>query len=102
MNSGEYVNFSCKRTNLIHSSSVDSLFVNEKPSTNYLLLNLVNEFGKYYFDVRIFFRIVSNDSVLNGLHSCITNVLVICIESEFNVFFNCCIDLVEHVVIEFS
>ena len=100
--SGKNADLACERTNLIHSSAVYTFFVNKEPTTNDLLLNFVDEFGKNCGKIRIFFGELFKDVVLNGLHLCVTNGFVIRIESFHNCFFAIVEDLIEHIVIKLA
>ena len=100
--SGKNGNLACERTDLIHSSAVYTLFVNKEPTTDNLFLNLIDKFGKNNGEIRIFFGELFEDVVLNGLHLCVTNGLVIRVKSFHNGFFTIVENLIEHIVIKLA
>ena len=99
---GEKSNLGCEGTELVHASAVNTFLVNEEPTANDLLLDLVDKLGKDNVDVRIFFSECFSDSVLDGLHLSVAYSFVVCVESFHNVCFAESEDLVEHIVVKLA
>ena len=91
-----------KGTDLVHTSTVNALLVNKEPAANDLLLYLVDELGKDYLDILVLFLEGSNDIVHDGLHLCVSDVLVIGVKSLHNTALAVCEDLIEHIVIKLA
>ena len=102
VNSLEKTDFSCKRSDLVKRTTVNTLFINKQPAANDLLLKLVHKFGKDSFDIGIFFRELLDDCVLNRLHSCVADVFVVSVKCEHKVFFAESEYLVEHIMIKLA
>jgi len=91
-----------ERTDLVHSSAVNTLLVNEQPAADDLLLELVDKLFHNIGYLGILLGELLDDSVLDRLNSCVTDGLVVGVKSEHKILFAECEDLVEHVVVKLA
>ena len=99
MCTGQYAYLRCQRTDFFHATAIYTLALGQ-PVTDNLLAQLVNDFGDLAGTLCCnLFAQHCVDFLTDNLHPCITNGLVIGIESDLNLFTCKCFDLVEQVMV---
>ena len=100
VNSGQYAYLSSKRSDLVDASAVNTLALIEPVSYD-LLLQLIENFFKHSALLGILLVVLLMNCIIYRLHSCISYILVIGIESLLNVLAYHSLDLIEEVVVNF-
>ena len=102
MNSGQQIDLGIQRTDLIHLSAVHSLLVHQQPAADNLLLNLIDEFGHNYRQIRIFFCKLLLDVIHDRLHFGIPHILVVGVQRFHDGLLTVGKNLIEHIVIQLA
>ena len=90
-----------KGSYLIQGTTVNALAV-KQPAADDLLLHLIDQFGHLSGEIGIFLTEFLHDSVLDGEHSLVADVLIVCIEGVHKISLAECEDLIEHIMIQLA